>query len=67
MIATRYPMQHILTYAKLSPRHQSFAMAITTQREPTTYTQAAKLPQWQEAIQKGHSKITLTNQNMGSH
>ena len=60
MIATRYPMQNILTYAKLSPRHQSFAMAITTQREPTTYTQAAKLPQWQEAIQKELKSLLQT-------
>ncbi|KAB1226747.1 Retrovirus-related Pol polyprotein from transposon TNT 1-94 [Morella rubra] len=39
-----------LSYSKLSPQHRAFNLAISIHPEPSTYSQAAQNPKWQEAM-----------------
>uniref|UniRef100_A0A2N9EJA7 Reverse transcriptase Ty1/copia-type domain-containing protein n=1 Tax=Fagus sylvatica TaxID=28930 RepID=A0A2N9EJA7_FAGSY len=39
-----------LSYSHLSPSHKSFALALTTMSEPTSFAQASQIPHWREAM-----------------
>ncbi|KAM2555190.1 hypothetical protein TB2_019236 [Malus domestica] len=60
MSGTRYPLSHYVTHAHLSPSHRSFACAISTIVEPTTFEQANNDPKWQAAMQ---SELLALEQN----
>ncbi|KAM1644691.1 hypothetical protein ACFXTN_005942 [Malus domestica] len=60
MSGTRYPLSHYVTYAYLSPSHCSFACALSTIVELTTFEQANNDPQWQAAMQ---SELLALEQN----
>lgn len=60
MSGTRYPLSHYVSYAHLSPSHRSFACAISTLVEPTTFAQANGDPQWRAAMD---SELLALEQN----
>jgi len=48
---TRYPLCNFLSYYRYSPQHRSFVATISQDIEPHSYTEAASLPQWHNAMQ----------------
>jgi len=48
---TRYPLCNFLSYYRYSPQHRSFVATISQDIEPHSYTEAASLPQWYNAMQ----------------
>ncbi|KAM7485260.1 hypothetical protein LguiA_001269 [Lonicera macranthoides] len=47
---TRYPLSHYLSYHRYTPAYQSFVSQISSNTEPTSYSEAAAHPEWQAAI-----------------
>lgn len=47
---TRYPLSHHLSLSQFSLSHRTFLASITSQIEPTTYSQAVQFPHWQAAM-----------------
>ena len=45
-----HPLSHVLSYNLLSSNHKAFVCAISSHFEPTTYSQVAKVPEWNEAM-----------------
>ena len=45
-----YPLFGVLGYDKLSLSHHALIHAISSHIEPTSYTQAAMIPEWQQAL-----------------
>ena len=49
-VPTTQPFSHVLSYDRLSSNHKAFVCAISSHFEPTIYSQATKVPEWNEAI-----------------
>ena len=45
-----HPLSHVLSYDLLSSNHKAFVCSIFSHFEPTTYSQVAKVPKWNEAM-----------------
>lgn len=48
--STSHPLSVVLSYDRLSTSHKSFGMALSSHVKPTTFSQAAAIPKWQEAM-----------------
>ncbi|CAH9084675.1 unnamed protein product [Cuscuta europaea] len=48
--SVRYPIQNYITYNRLSTSQSCFTAALSKITEPKTYNQAAKFPEWQDAM-----------------
>ena len=49
-VPTTQPFSHVLRYDRLSSNHKAFVCAISSHFEPTTNSQATKVPEWNETI-----------------
>ena len=58
--STAHPLSYFLSYDKLSPNHKAYATQFTLVKEPTSYSQAIKDPNWREAMQH---EITILQNN----
>ena len=47
-----YPISSVIDYEKLSANHLHFSLAISSITKPQTYNEAAKKPEWREAMKK---------------
>ena len=45
-----HPLSHVHSYDLLSSNHKAFICSIFSHSEPTTYSQVAKVPKWNEAM-----------------
>ncbi|CAM8889614.1 unnamed protein product [Rhodiola kirilowii] len=50
MKSSPHSLYKVITYEKCAPQYQCFLAQVTALKEPTTYLQASKDPQWQEAM-----------------
>ncbi|GKV43433.1 hypothetical protein SLEP1_g50721 [Rubroshorea leprosula] len=57
---TLYPISHHLSYESFSPNHTAFLAAITSNDEPSSFSQAIKNEKWREAMRK---EITALEEN----
>ena len=48
--STNHPLSQVLNYDRLSSSHRSFVCSVSSHTEPSTYSQAASDPAWQEAM-----------------
>ncbi|TXG49062.1 hypothetical protein EZV62_024937 [Acer yangbiense] len=68
-----YPLSQVLTYDRISSSHQALTLAISSHFEPQHYSQAAVIPEWQEAMNaelralKDNSTWSLTVLPQGKH
>ena len=46
-----YPLSHYFSYHHVSPSLQSFALALTTETEPSSYQEACQLECWRKAME----------------
>lgn len=49
--STAHSISHHYSHDKLSSAHQSYVCNMTADQEPTTFAEASKHSQWQEAMQ----------------
>ncbi|KAI9194591.1 hypothetical protein LWI28_007414 [Acer negundo] len=47
---TRYPLANFVSYHRYTPAHQNFIAQISAVAEPSSYSEAAAHPKWQEAM-----------------
>lgn len=57
---TVHSLSHVLSYNRLSSNHRAFTTKLTIQKEPTSFSQAVKHPQWREAM---HTEIQALQSN----
>ena len=50
-----------LSYSHLSSSHKSFALALTTMSEPTSFAQASQIPHWREAMLSEFTALEANN------
>uniref|UniRef100_A0A6N2LKM2 CCHC-type domain-containing protein n=1 Tax=Salix viminalis TaxID=40686 RepID=A0A6N2LKM2_SALVM len=48
--STPHSLAHVITYHHLSPTHTVFVANLSTQKEPTSFSQAVQIPEWQAAM-----------------
>ena len=71
--STCHPLSQVLDYHKLSTPHTTLVNAISSNFEPTTYAEAAVIPEWQAAMSeelralKENSTWSLTTLPPGKH
>ncbi|RVW37753.1 Retrovirus-related Pol polyprotein from transposon RE1 [Vitis vinifera] len=71
--STYHPLSQVLDYHKLSTPHTTLVNAISSNFEPTTYAEAAVIPEWQETMSeelralKENSTWSLTTLPPGKH
>ncbi|WVZ15611.1 hypothetical protein V8G54_013177 [Vigna mungo] len=51
-LSTPYPITNVLSYKNLSDKHLKYTLAITNDKEPSSYEQAKNIPEWINAMQK---------------
>uniref|UniRef100_A0A2N9FIZ1 Uncharacterized protein n=1 Tax=Fagus sylvatica TaxID=28930 RepID=A0A2N9FIZ1_FAGSY len=56
-----HPISHYVSYDKFSPSHTTFLAAITSNNEPTSFSQAVKNPQWREAMANEIAALEANN------
>ena len=56
-----HPISHYVSYNKFSPSHTAYLAAITSNDEPTSFSQAVKNPQWREAMANEIAALEANN------
>uniref|UniRef100_A0A2N9FEQ5 Reverse transcriptase Ty1/copia-type domain-containing protein n=1 Tax=Fagus sylvatica TaxID=28930 RepID=A0A2N9FEQ5_FAGSY len=56
-----HPISHYVSYDKFSPSHTTFLVAITSNNEPTSFSQVVKNPQWREAMANEIAALEANN------
>ena len=56
-----YPLSHTLSYSNLSSSHKSFALALSSHTEPTSFQQANASSHWQEAMNAELAALEANN------
>ena len=49
-VPTTHLLSHVLSYDHLSSNHKAFVYAISSHSKPITYSQDAKVPEWNEVM-----------------
>lgn len=49
---TKYPLSDVLSYSQLSSTHIAYTLAISTEKEPSDYKEAALIPEWKQAMEE---------------
>ncbi|KAI9185245.1 hypothetical protein LWI28_005591 [Acer negundo] len=57
---TRYPLSNFVSYHQYTPAHRCFVAQISGVTEPSSYSEAASQPHWQEAM---HSELQALQAN----
>ena len=48
--STSHPIQHFLSYDKLSPSYKLFSLSVSIISEPSSFAKAAEIPEWRAAM-----------------
>jgi hypothetical protein len=56
-----HPISHYVSYDKFSPSHTAFLAVITSNDEPTSFSQTIKNPQWREAMANEIAALEANN------
>ncbi|CAM8989719.1 unnamed protein product [Rhodiola kirilowii] len=59
--STLYPIANFVTYDQCSEGYKSYALQTTLLTEPSSYTQACKLTEWQQAMQAEIDALQLND------